>query len=78
MFGFLFALLALVCPGDANGDHVVNVLDMSAVSGHYGQVVEPWSPGDANGDGVVNILDLVLASHNYGRICVTAPGLASD
>lgn len=78
MVGLFLTLLTLICPGDANGDRIVNVLDLSVQAAYYLQTVEPGTHGDVTGDGVVNILDLVLVSHNYGRICVTAPGLAND
>lgn len=57
-------------PGDLNGDRVVNIGDLTLVTGHFGQT--STSPGwsalaDANGDGVVNISDLTLVSSNFGR-----------
>jgi len=46
-----------VCPGDANGDRVINVLDMTKVARIILQM-DPETPGaDANQDGVVNVLD---------------------
>jgi len=46
------------CPGDADGDGVINVLDMSKVARIVLQM-DPETPGaDANQDGVVNVLDM--------------------
>lgn len=68
------------CAGDANGDRVVNILDLSLISAHYLQAVAPGTTGDLNGDGVVNALDLVIVGQNYGHICTVTivPGLAVD
>lgn len=44
--------------GDANGDGVVNVLDMTKVALIILQI-DPETPGaDANLDGVINVLDM--------------------
>jgi len=56
---------------DANGDNVVNILDLSLLSGAYGTVTgdAAYNPAaDFNGDGFVNILDLSLLSGNYGKV----------
>ncbi len=50
--------VAPACPGDANGDGVINVLDMTKVARIILQM-DPSTPGaDANQDGVVNVLDM--------------------
>lgn len=75
-----FVSCTVRCAGDANGDKVVNILDLSLQSAHYLQTVPPWTLGDVNGDGVVDILDLTITGDNYGHICapVVIPGLAFD
>ena len=45
---------------DANGDGVVNVLDLSFVAARFGQ--EDQTAADVNGDGVVNIQDLIVVA----------------
>ena len=55
--------------GDANGDGVVNILDLTLVASHLGQSIDASQvPNpDVNGDGTVNILDLVLVAKNMGK-----------
>lgn len=54
--------------GDANGDGVVNILDLVQVRNDYGKSGNPgWLPADVNIDGVVNILDLVIVRNQYGQ-----------
>lgn len=48
--------------GDANGDGLVNVLDIIAVTGYFtGEDVDPFCfyNADVNSDGAVNILDII-------------------
>ncbi len=51
---------------DFNGDHIVNILDLSILSSNYGQSSRMHSQGDVNGDTIVNILDLSLLSSHWG------------
>jgi hypothetical protein len=50
--------------GDINGDGVVNLFDLVAVSSRYG-MQGPAYAEDINGDHEVNLFDLVLVSANY-------------
>jgi len=50
-------LTPVTTPGDANGDGIVNVLDLLAVLAAWGPC--PACPADVTGDGVVNVLDLL-------------------
>jgi hypothetical protein len=52
------------CPGDVNGDFVVNVTDLVAV-------ITQWAcagscAADVNGDGVVNVKDLIMVLTSWG------------
>lgn len=58
------------CPGDSNGDGVVNFSDLNAVLTSFGATGAPGSlTGDVNGDGVVNFSDLNLVLSNFGLDC---------
>lgn len=48
---------------DVNGDGRVNILDLTAVGGLYGQ---PDGPADVNGNGTVDIFDLTAVGGAYG------------
>lgn len=61
---------AQTCPGDANGDNLVNFTDLNIVLSDYGQTGAPGSlPGDLDGNGVVNFLDLNIVLSFFGRAC---------
>ncbi|MBC7265228.1 MAG: right-handed parallel beta-helix repeat-containing protein [Chloroflexi bacterium] len=52
--------------GDVNDDDVIDITDLAAIGGQFGNTVDPaTTPADINYDGVVDILDLVLAAGNY-------------
>ncbi|MGD9693704.1 MAG: hypothetical protein AB7G17_06375 [Phycisphaerales bacterium] len=57
-----------VCPGDANGDLVVNFADLNAVLSVFGQSGVGIG-GDVNGDGVVNFGDLNVVLSAFGSAC---------
>jgi len=56
----------LLQAGDINGDSIVNLFDLVAISTSYGQILSERIPEDVNGDGKIDLLDLVLVSTNYG------------
>ncbi len=56
------------CPGDANGDRVVNFGDLNIVLSNFGQV-GVGLPGDVTGDGQVNFADLNLVLSFFGTAC---------
>jgi hypothetical protein len=49
--------------GDANGDHTVNVADLSLFRSAYGTGDPTF---DVNGDGVISAADLAAFRTNYG------------
>lgn len=67
---FLATVFALVpCPGDFNGDRVVNTADLSGLLGQFGRTVTPGNPGDVDGSGTINTTDLTLLLGNFGDFC---------
>ena len=56
------------CPGDTNGDGVVNFSDLNTVLSAFGQTGQGLA-GDVNDDGVVNFSDLNLVLSNFGASC---------
>lgn len=57
------------CPGDANGDNLVNGADLSLILGQFGGPVSPEFGADFNGDGIVNGADLSVLLSNFGGSC---------
>jgi hypothetical protein len=56
------------CPGDTNGDRVIDFADVNNVLSVYNQVGQGL-PGDVNGDGVVNFDDLNIVVGNFNLSC---------
>lgn len=56
------------CPGDTNGDNLVDFADLNAVLATFG-LTQPGLPGDLNGDGTVNFTDLNLVLAAFGNGC---------
>jgi plastocyanin len=63
MTGVIVIDLPLACPADTNGDGTVNVTDILAVVGAWG---ESGGPADINGDGVVDVTDLLTVVNAWG------------
>lgn len=60
------------CAGDANGDGVVNFIDLNLVLSAFGAcAADPnfIAGADLNGDGCVNFLDLNLVLSFFGAVC---------
>lgn len=54
-------------PGDANGDHRVDFVDLNIVLSNYGAMgPAAATPGDLNADGRVDFVDLNIVLSNYG------------
>lgn len=64
----VLARTVLPCPGDTNGDGVVDFSDLNQVLSQFGQSGAGLA-GDLNGDGVVDFLDLNIVLGVYGTIC---------
>lgn len=69
--------------GDVTGDRVINIQDITALIGKFGQTGvavrsnppdcdDPDEPADINDDGKVNIGDLAIAGGNFGLVGATA------
>ncbi len=57
------------CPGDANGDNMVNFDDLNIVLEFWSQSVAPGTNGDVTGDGVVDFGDLNVVLEEWGGSC---------
>lgn len=57
------------CPGDLNGDLVVDLGDLAILLGHYGATGATYADGDLNGDTVVDLADLAMQLAVYGATC---------
>lgn len=66
--GFARPSRFLFCPGDTNGDAVVNFADLNNVLSDFG-LTGPGLAGDVNGDEVVNFADLNLVLSFFGTNC---------
>jgi hypothetical protein len=58
-----------VCPGDTNGDNIINFTDLNIVLSNFGQS-GVGIPGDINGDGAVNFTDLNGVLSAFGQDCI--------
>lgn len=59
----------VLCPGDANGDGIVSILDLSLTASNYGKGTAPFAYGDVDGDQIVTWADLNLEAAYYGTVC---------
>ncbi len=60
----------LPCPGDTNGDRIINFADLNVVLAQFGQTGPVGSlAGDVNGDGSVTFADLNIVLANFGVSC---------
>ncbi len=65
-----FERAQVACAGDANGDGVVDFLDLNVVLSQYGQSGAPGSyTGDLDDDGDVDFEDLNTVLSDYGHAC---------
>jgi hypothetical protein len=54
-------------PGDANGDGVVDILDLNRLLTNFDKTGMTWSQGDFDGNGAVDILDLNKLLTNFDK-----------
>jgi hypothetical protein len=55
-------------PWDLNGDHTINILDITLLGPNYGKTGAPGTlVGDINSDGVVNVLDVTILGAHFGE-----------
>ncbi len=57
------------CPGDTNGDNLVNSADLSVLLAQFGTSVDPGTGADFNGDGSVDSADLSVLLGSFGTSC---------
>ena len=67
-------------PGDTNGDSLVDVNDLFAISQYYGTLVTSSTSSsiarvDTNDDGIIDAGDLFGISQNYGDTCTAGTNL---
>jgi hypothetical protein len=61
--------VTVACPGDLNGDGVVNLADLAQLLGHYGESGAVYEDGDLDGDSDVDLADLAALLAVYGTTC---------
>lgn len=68
--GFWSVTLPVFCPGDVDGDGMVNITDLGILLSHFGVTSgAARSDGDLSGDGAVNITDLGELLAAFGAGC---------
>ncbi len=73
--GVIYSLAATLtvlgpCPGDTNGDRVIDFADLNTVLGQFGQTAPPGAlAGDVNNDGFVSFTDLNIVLGAFGEAC---------
>lgn len=66
---YSFAVVIPPCPGDADGNRIVNFFDISSVLSNFGSTGAPGIPGDANRDGMVSLVDITTVLATFGNVC---------
>lgn len=57
------------CPGDADGDGMVGLSDIAAISNAWGQLTTPGLPPDLDGNGAVGLGDIAAVIQNWATTC---------
>lgn len=69
-----YAVYRWLIPGDANGDHVVDLVDYAILAVNFGRQSSIGFPvGDFNQDGVVSVSDYGILSNHFGLSGVASP-----
>jgi hypothetical protein len=64
------AILSVTCPGDIDGDHVIELPDLATVLRFFGTPAGAGGEeGDADGDGDVDLVDLAIVLIGFGAPC---------
>ena len=58
-----------VCPGDADGNNIVNFDDITATLANWGASTVPWTDGDTDGNCLVEFDDITTTLANWGASC---------
>jgi hypothetical protein len=65
------SITGVSCPGDTNGDGVVNTVDLTNFLSGFGDIAEGVAGGDFDGNGVTDTLDLTTLLGFFGTNCNT-------
>lgn len=61
--------VSATCRGDLNGDHLVNLTDLSILLANFGSHNVTYAQGDGTGDGFVGLDDLSILLARFGANC---------
>jgi len=64
-------------PCDVNGDNVIDLLDLVAISIRMGELVPAGTPEDTNEDGRIDLFDLVYVSIHFETEASVAPSVGA-
>jgi probable HAF family extracellular repeat protein len=70
-----FLLAAPLLPGDADGNGVVDIADLSIILTNFDKSGMGWSQGDFDGNGAVDIADLSNLLTNFDKTAAAGAGL---
>lgn len=62
-----------LCPGDINGDRVVDLSDLAGLLANFGMSGRTTPQGDLTGDGDVDLSDLAGMLAEFGNSCICFP-----
>jgi len=71
------ATLPARLPGDANGDGIVDLADLTILARNWKKPGD-WSTGDFNGDGFVDLADLTILARNWKKTIGDMAGVETD